>query len=67
MNKNKVEFINFDSMREVRTLADVVLIRMLKIRMSLSSNYKTIPETVSNHLKFFVQRNTSFIFNKIEN
>lgn len=53
--KNKVEFFNFDNIRELRTLADIVLLRRLIVKMAISSNFQNVPETISNHLKFFYQ------------
>jgi hypothetical protein len=53
--KNKIEFYNFDAIREVRTLADIVLLRRLIVKMAISKNFQNASETISNHLKYFYQ------------
>lgn len=53
--KNKVEFYNFDTIRELRTLADIVLLRRMIVKMMISSNFQNVPDTISYHLKYFYQ------------
>ena len=65
--KGRLDPSNFEPVREVRSLADIVFLRMLIVKINLSSTYTSIPESISRHLKFFSQKSITHYFFEYEN
>lgn len=56
--------ISFDTIDELRTLADILLLRMLVIKVSMSTVYTVIGEMITEHLSFFSIKDKSNTFFK---
>ena len=51
--KYTFDILNFDLIQELRSLADIMLLRMLVVKVNISTNYNAIGEMITEHLSFF--------------
>lgn len=66
--KGKIDFENFDMIREVRTLGDIVLLRKLMVKISIGNDFSLVADSISCHMKYFFQGvQNHHIFFKNEN